>query len=80
VHCTVMVLVESIPAAPITPTLPKFRLVAETIVQAFVIVICTLKVVVAVAAQQAVEVAANSIAGAIPKKIRLERIIVPQAT
>ena len=79
-HCTVMVLVESTPAAPITPTLPKFRLVAETIVQESVIVIWTLKVVVVVAAQQAVEIAATSITETSAKKIRLEGIFVPQAT
>ena len=80
-HCTVMVLVESTPAAPITPTLPKFRLVAETIVQEFVIVIWTLKFVVVVAAQQAVEMAATSIIETSAKKIRLEGIFVlPQAT
>ena len=79
-HCTVMVLVESTPAAPITTTLPKFRLVAETIVQALVIVIWTLNVVVVVAAQQAVETAATNIAEAIPEKNRLHGIIVPQAS
>jgi hypothetical protein len=44
-----MVLVASTPEAPMTPTDPKFMLVAETIVQALVIVICTVKVVVTVA-------------------------------
>jgi hypothetical protein len=37
------------PEPPMTPTDPKFMLLAETIVQALVIVICTVKVVVTVA-------------------------------